>query len=52
LDAEDVAHIAIIALCPQMMSGDGINELGCDTNLPINLSDATLHNISHSQLAA
>ena len=34
------------------MPGDGINKLGSDTDLITDLSDTSLQDISHAQLAA
>jgi hypothetical protein len=42
LNAEDVVQITIIALRPQVMPGDAIDKLGCDTNLITDLPDASL----------
>jgi hypothetical protein len=52
LNAEDVVQIAIIALRPQVMPGDSINKLGCDTDLITDLPDASVQDISHAQLTA
>ena len=52
LQGEEVAHLAVEPLGPQMRVGCGVNQLGVDADLIARAAQAPLQHIAHAELAA
>jgi hypothetical protein len=52
LNREDIFQLAIIAFCPAVGTGGGINELARDADAIAGAADATFEHVTHTELAA
>jgi AraC-like DNA-binding protein len=52
LQGEEIAHVAIEPLGPEMRVGLGIDQLGVDAKLVAGPADAAFQDVAHTQLAA
>ena len=52
LNSEDIVQLAVVAFCPMMSAGNGIDELSADANAITSATDTAFEDIAHTEFAA